>query len=287
MNKSRLVVIQDDFYFNLLIKLKNQPMKSIFYILIFVIVASCKKESPVPNQVKEFTIHSTAVGASYNMKVALPDNYNSSQKYATVYVLDGNDNFNFVAENCKEISRNYSTSNVLVVSIGYGRDRATDYTPTKALEGEGGAPQFMAFIQKELIPKMEADYSADTTRKSRVILGHSFGGLFASYAYGNNNEVFGNYIILSPSIWYDNEIILRIEQDNRSANNNNQQLVFMGLGEMENSGRMQAPFEAFYQRLKNNYSNIKIEKHLESHLGHVGSKNPNIKLGLCYYFQNR
>lgn len=262
-------------------------MKNLIYFLLIILVASCKKEAPVPNQLKEFTIQSSAVGASYNMKVALPDNYNLSQKYATIYVLDGDDNFNFVAQNCKEISSNYSTSNVLVVSIGYGRDRATDYTPTKAAEGEGGAPQFMEFIQKELIPKMEADYNADTLRKSRVILGHSFGGLFASYAFANNNEVFGNYIILSPSIWYDNEVILGMEQENRTVSNSNQQLVFMGLGEMENEGRMQAPLEAFYQRLKNNYSNIKVDKHLEHHLDHMGSKNPNIKLGLGYYFHNR
>ncbi len=262
-------------------------MKKLIYILLIIVVASCKKEAPAPEQVKEFTIQSTSIGASYTMKVALPDNYNSSQKYATVYVLDGDDNFNSVAEHCREISANYSTSNVLVVSIGYGRDRATDYTPTKAPEGEGGGPQFMEFIQKELIPKMEADYGADTLRKSRVILGHSFGGLFASYAFSDHNGVFGNYIMLSPSIWYDNEVILGMEQNNRSVSSSNQQLVFMGIGEMENAGRMQAPFEAFYLRLKNNYSTMKIEKHLEPHLSHMGSKTPNIKLGLEYYFQNR
>lgn len=262
-------------------------MKKLIYIFLLLAIASCKKEAPVPDHVKEFTIQSTSVGANYSMKVALPDNYNSSQKYATIYVLDGDDNFNFVAENCKEISNNYSTSNVLVVSIGYGRDRATDYTPTKAAEGEGGAPQFMEFIQNELIPKMETDYGADTLRKSRIILGHSFGGLFASYAFANNNGVFGNYIMLSPSIWYDNEVILGMELDNRSISNSKQQLIFMGLGEMENQGRMQAPFEAFYQRLKNNYSNVKIAKNLEPHLDHMGSKNPNIKLGLDYYFHNR
>lgn len=262
-------------------------MKKLIYFLLIIVVSSCKKEAPVPNNVKEFAIQSTSVGVSYSIKVALPDNYNSAQKYATVYVLDGDANFNFVAENCKQISGNYSTSNVLVVSIGYGRDRATDYTPTKAAEGEGGAPQFMEFIQKELIPKMETEYGADTLRKSRVILGHSFGGLFASYAFSENNAVFGNYIILSPSIWYDNEVILGMEQDNRPVSSNNPQLVFMGIGEMEISGRMQAPFEAFYQRLKNNYSNIKIEKHLEPHLDHMGSKNPNIIVGLEYYFLNR
>ena len=99
-----------------------------------------------------------------------------------------------------------------MVSIGYGYDRALDYTPTKAKEGDGGADKFMAFIKDELIPKMELDFGADTLRKNRIIIGHSFGGLFAAYAFTNYNNVFGNYIMLSPSLWYDNEILFQMEQ---------------------------------------------------------------------------
>ncbi|MEP7263871.1 MAG: hypothetical protein ABI772_05215, partial [Bacteroidota bacterium] len=62
---------------------------------------------------------------------------------------------------------------------------------------------------------------------------------------------------------------------------------FMGLGELENSGRMQAPFEALYQRLLNNYSHMKISRHIVSNLSHTGSKNENIEEGLKYYFLNR
>ena len=145
----------------------------------------------------------------------------------------------------------------------------------------------MEFIKTELIPKMEQEFAADTSRNSRIILGHSFGGLLAAYAFTNFNNVFGNYLMLSPSIWYDNEILLQFEQDNRSINKENQQLVFMGIGELENAGRMLAPFEAFYQRLRNNYPGIKISKHLEPHLNHVGSKNPNIVEALNFYFKNR
>src|SRR4051812_18159842 len=114
-------------------------MKKLIYILLIVVVASCKKEAPAPNQVKEFTIQSTSTGASYAMKVSLPDNYSSSQKYAVIYVLDGEENFNFVAENSKQISNDNGKADVIVVSIGYGLDRAEDYTPTKADQGAGGA----------------------------------------------------------------------------------------------------------------------------------------------------
>ncbi|CAN5655527.1 hypothetical protein BH11BAC1_BH11BAC1_25810 [soil metagenome] len=258
-------------------------MKNLISILLILIIASCKKEEFSQNLTKEFSMHSSEAGADYTIQVALPENYTpGSQKYKTLYVLDGKENFNFVAERVSKAS-----NDVMVVAIGYGNDRSFDYTPTKASEGGGGAENFMRFIGNELIPRMEKEYSADTIRKSRIILGHSFGGLLGAYAFTNHNHVFGNYILLSPSIWYDNEIMLRLEGENRDVNKNNHQLVFMGIGELENSGRMQAPYQAFYQRLQSNYPGIQIKSHMEPRLDHRGSENPNIIEGLDFYFQNR
>lgn len=254
--------------------------------LILLLAISCKKKITEPDSVQRFTIQSTSNSGTYDIKVALPENYSTSKKYSTLYLLDGDENFNFVAHHCEKLSQKYSQDNVLVVSIGYGHNRTVDYTPTNAAEGQGGAPAFMDFIRKELIPHMESEFSVDTNRRSRVILGHSFGGLFAAYAFTKHNSVFGNYLMLSPSLWYDDEILLQYEQDNRTLINNKNQLVFLGIGQLENSGRMQAPFEAFYQRLNNYYSGIKLRKNSERWLNHVGSKNPNIIKGLDFYFQN-
>ncbi len=268
--------------------INNSKMKKLIPTLFILVIAACQKENFSTDLTQSFMIESTYSDATYPIKVALPENYSpETQTYATIYVLDGEDNFDFVAENCKKISQKLSTSNVLVVSIGYGNDRVDDYTPTKAKEGGGGAEKFMQFIEHELIPKVESEYAVDTERSSRTILGHSFGGLLAAYAFTNHNTVFGNYIMLSPSIWYDNEIMLKLEQENRNLNSNNQQLVYLGLGQMENEGRMLAPFEAFYQRLQGNYDYMVIQRHLEPHLDHMGSKNPNILKGLKFYFQYR
>jgi hypothetical protein len=263
-------------------------MKNLLPLLLVFALVSCQKEEFNPARTSEFSLYSAATEAEYTIKVALPLGYDTeTQPYATLYVLDGEENFNYVADNCEKISGALSTDNVLVVSIGYGNDRAYDYTPTEANDGGGGAEQFMHFIQDELIPRIENDYRADTTRESRIILGHSFGGLLATYAFTNYNKVFGNYLMLSPSLWYDNEVMLRLEQDGRDLNMENHQLVFMGLGQLESAGRMLAPFEAFYQRLTTNYPGINLQRHIEPRLDHVGSKNPNIIEGLQFYFQNK
>lgn len=130
--------------------------------LMIFILGSCKEEEFNPSLTREFAIQSASTGATYTIRVGLPAHYNSSvEKYSTIYVLDGEENFDFVANNCKEISDQYSVATVLVVSIGYGNDRSIDYTPTKISSTTGGGAQFLDFIQNELIPRIEQDFSAD------------------------------------------------------------------------------------------------------------------------------
>lgn len=258
-------------------------------ILVFLFGSCTKKEmlDPALTQ-QEFAIKSNTNGATYKIKVGLPADYNPAvKKYAAMYVLDGEDDFGFVANRCKEISESLSVTNVLVISIGYGRNRSIDYTPTKMSSVTGGGPEFLKFIETQLIPKIEQTYGVDTARSSRVIIGHSYGGLFGAYAFCTNNKVFGNYILLSPSLWFDNYVSMQIEKDNRDNNKNQAQLVFMGIGGAEELDRMLTPFGTFYETLQGKYAHTKLAKNIEQNQSHMGSKNPNIIKGLNYYFQNR
>jgi predicted alpha/beta superfamily hydrolase len=136
------------------------------------------------------------------------------------------------------------------------------HTTTKMSSVTGGAPQFLNFIETQLIPKMEQDYQAKTARESRVILGHSYGGLFGEYAFCIRNNVFGNYIMLSPSLWFDNYIPLQMEKDSRANNKNEKQLVFLGIGENEEGDRC-SHLRKFCHSLHNFYSNIRLAKILK------------------------
>jgi len=256
--------------------------------ILALLLGSCTEEAFDASQTRVFTIQSTSNGATYEIKVGLPDNYKeTSEKYATIYVLDGEENFDLVAIQSRKISADKASQNVVVVSIGYGLDRSIDYTPTKVSSVTGGGAQFMEFIETQLIPRIEQDFNVETTPAGRVILGHSYGGLFGACVFAVNNKLFGNYILLSPSIWFDNEVTLQFEKDARASNQAARKVVFVAIGELENSGRMQAPFEAFYQTLRDNYPNIRLGKNKEKNLDHMGSKNPNLIKGLEYYFQNR
>lgn len=257
-------------------------------MLIFLVTSCTKDEVFNAGTVKTFILQSTSYDAAYEIKVGLPANYNpSGEKYATVYVLDGKEIFGIVANRCQEISNQYGLQNVIVVGIGYGRNRSIDYTPTKMSSVTGGGPQFLAFLETQLIPQIEHDFHADTSRSGRIILGHSYGGLFGSYAFAVRNKVFGNYILLSPSLWFNNYSLLQMEKENRTYNRLQKLLVFMGIGENEETDRMLAPFHSFFQSLQDHYFSIKLAKHIENNTGHMDSRNPDIFKGLHYYFMNR
>jgi len=259
-----------------------------FIGLGWLLFASCQEDLPEPQWISRFSISSSATGATYDIQVARPaESLQPGESCAAIYVLDGEENIDLVTDQCKKLSMSHGGANVLVVSIGYGRDRNMDYTPTKTSSTTGGGPEFLKFIRDELIPKMEQEFGADTARSQRAILGHSFGGLFGAYAFVADNSVFGNYLLLSPSLWFDDDIILLMEAGHRSNLQKENELIYLGIGAMENVGKMQAPVESFYQTLSQYYGNARIMKNLEPDLGHVGSKNPNIKKALNFYFENR
>src|SRR5438045_7416066 len=103
--------------------MKTQTKRSLYLSLLAgvslltMILGSCSEEEFNPSLTRKFTIQSALNGANYEITVGLPADYGqSSEKYSSIYVLDGDDNFDLVANNCEEISRNNGVQNVVVVS---------------------------------------------------------------------------------------------------------------------------------------------------------------------------
>jgi predicted alpha/beta superfamily hydrolase len=67
-----------------------------------------------------------------------------------------------------------------------------------------GAHDYLAFVERELIPYIEARYRADPQR--RALGGHSLGGLFGAYALLTKPELFQHYILSSPSLWFHENV---------------------------------------------------------------------------------
>jgi len=103
---------------------------------------------------------------------------------------------------------------MLVVAIASGsfEQRTRDLTPPSSAEidnrfspGNGGADVFLSFVAGELIPFVDKTYR---TRPYRVLVGHSFGGLFAIHALTAKPKLFNAYIASDPTLSWNNGAVV-------------------------------------------------------------------------------
>ena len=69
----------------------------------------------------------------------------------------------------------------------------------------GGGEKFMAFIEKELMPYVDSLYPAG---RYRMLIGHSLGGLTVINTLFHHRGLFGSYVAIDPSMWWDNQKLL-------------------------------------------------------------------------------
>jgi hypothetical protein len=74
----------------------------------------------------------------------------------------------------------------------------------------GDVDAFLAVIEKEIKPKVEAMVSID--RRNQALFGHSLGGLAVVRALFTEPTAFRTFIPASPSLWYDGGAVLAGEK---------------------------------------------------------------------------
>ena len=152
-------------------------------------------------------LESEVFGQRRRVLVGTPPGYaGGSERYPVLYLMDGEAFFPSTAG----LVRFLSMPGVdlvpqhLVVAVHHA-DRNHELTPPAAappafLGDTGGADALLAFLRDELVPFVEAEYR---TRPQRVLVGHSFGGLFALHALRSEPELFDAVVALSPSLQWD------------------------------------------------------------------------------------
>ncbi|HJP64139.1 MAG TPA: alpha/beta hydrolase-fold protein [Mucilaginibacter sp.] len=152
---------------------------------------------------KKDSVNSTILSQKRFIQVVLPTDYKpgSADKYDVIYVLDGDDNTKTMADVHQFITREGFMPKVIIVGV-LNIDRNKDLTPTNSdgLSTSGGAAQFLGFLKDELIPYVNKNYPSNG---NNTLFGHSFGGLFVTYALVNQPEAFNSYIAADPSYWWD------------------------------------------------------------------------------------
>lgn len=184
-------------------------------------------------------IPSKELGEKRILNIYLPEGYHQSDttKYPVIYLLDGSADEDFihivglVQFNSFEWIQQVPKS--IVVGIA-SVDRRRDFTfPTtiaedkKAYPTTGHSDKFISFIEKELQPYIDANYK---TINSRTIIGQSLGGLLATEILFKKPALFNKYIIVSPSLWWNNGSLLQQEPVILRESFNGQTDIYIGAG---------------------------------------------------------
>ena len=149
------------------------------------------------------------------LNVYVPDGYatDTTSYYPVIYVLDGsaNEDFPHIAGLVQFMNMYDLLPKSIVVGIA-NVDRRHDLSHPSTVKEDleiaptaGGSAAFMEFIGKEVQPFVDKRYR---TAQPRTIIGQSLGGLFALEVLYKQPDLFEQYIIVSPSTWWDNRSLL-------------------------------------------------------------------------------
>ena len=179
--------------------------------------------------------------------ISLPKGYKESKtNYPVLYLLDGLAYIKHVVGTVELLTESGVIPPMIIVGIE-SLDRARDYTPSYAgkdgyagpdtdIPQSGGAPKFLQFLEGELIPYVESNFR---THPYRLLEGHSFGGLFSTYALMNKPELFNAFIIQAPALWWNKEEMTAQAKDFFNSNNSQDTSVYFGTGGAEGWGMRQ------------------------------------------------
>ena len=160
-------------------------------------------------------IQSSSLGEERILNIYLPSNYHedSTARFQVIYLLDGSANEDFL--HITGLVDFLSTYGIIPPSIVVGIanvDRKRDFTFPTTVEQDkkdfpttGSSEKFIAFIEKELLNWTDKNYR---TSSKRVLIGQSLGGLLACEILLKKPALFSDYIIVSPSLWWDNQSLL-------------------------------------------------------------------------------
>ncbi len=186
----------------------------------------------------------------YKLYVSVPEGYDESdERYRVLYTLDADYSFAIAHNIAEHLAQRNHLQPLILVSIAYDGplryklNRTRDYTPTHTSKGgygpeyqkvSGGAPLFLRFIEEELIPFIDTRYR--TTKGDRALSGHSYGGLFTTWVFLTRPDLFDRYISISPSLWYDDEMIFALEEKLREKKApDSPKKLYLGVGGDENA----------------------------------------------------
>ncbi|MGU3377237.1 alpha/beta hydrolase [Chryseobacterium sp. M5A1_1a] len=235
---------------------------SILFAVNFTVSAQTETTKPLTiGEVR--TLKSKVLNEERTVNIYLPQGFDKTKSYPVIYLLDGsmNEDFIHVSGLVQFFNQMYSMPATIVVGIA-NIDRKRDFTfhtDLKDLQKDypttGHSDKFITFLEKELKPYIETQFK--TTDK--YLFGQSLGGLLATEILLKKPEMFNNYFIISPSLWWDDESLLKQAGQLLSKSPDTKKFVYVSVGKGEHPVMIKDA-ETWYDVLKkSNKKNWTIE----------------------------
>ena len=209
----------------IIIIMKNKLLLGlILLILIFPFAVFPQIDSQLIGKIEKIENFKSEYVRSRTIYVWLPPDYNKKEKYAVLYMQDGDENLFGTAEKKNEwgvdetitklVKENKIRKSIVVAIGGFtGKDRHSEYYPQKSLaylstekrekivknllQDNPQADNYLLFMTKELKPFIDKKYSTFKDQQNTFLAGSSMGGLISIYAISEYPDIFGGAVGLS------------------------------------------------------------------------------------------
>lgn len=207
-------------------------------LLLFLIGNSYGQQSELLIIGKKETLHSTVLNEERILNIYLPENYSTTKSYPVIYLLDGtfNEDFIHISGLVQYFNLQFKMPETIVVGIA-NVDRKRDFTfhtdsedLKKSYPTTGNSEAFIRFIEQELKPYITQHFNTNDTN---YLIGQSLGGLLATEILLKKPELFSHYLIVSPSLWWDDQSLLKQAPGLLDKQTDEKRYVYLSVGGKE------------------------------------------------------
>ncbi|RZG04380.1 alpha/beta hydrolase [Pseudoalteromonas sp. CO348] len=226
--------------------------------------------------------------------IRLPKGYDKAHSYPLIIRTDGNFNLARWDEVLSSLAEQGRVEDAILVSIPnqfWTETRNRDLVPPYARQDVaiearpesdndpaifGRADRFLQFVESELLPYLEANYSIND---NRVLSGFSAGGSFVLYTMVTKPVLFDGYFAFSPAAWYDDSVVVKEFAKSLANIQGKPKYIYLSIGGAENdiiTGSFHGLLDALEQHAP---ANVRWGHSISEGAGH--SQNPAVSVPLA------
>lgn len=235
----------------------------------------------------------------YQLWVDTPIGYDPDVAHPLVLCLDAPWTYGTAVDTVRLLGLGRQIKPAIVAGIAHDvgkrevlTQRAMDFTVTqaefpaeigvRATAGQmGGAEEFRIWLADVVLPLIRADYPISGV----TLAGHSFSALFGVHVLLTAAEMFEGYLLASPSVWWDDQVMFEREAEHAASGAKLAAKVFMSMGAEETDEL--SHHAQFHRRLAGrNHAGLNLAWHSFAGESHMSVVSAAVNRGLRHLLAN-